>query len=125
MANSTIFVCNSCGYESAKWLGKCPGCGSWNSFVEEKVLKDKAKISKGFANTFSEQSDVKKLNDIVIGQTIRLKTGFDELDRVFGGGIVEGSLDLVGGEPGIGKSTLIMQVCSNLTNYGNVLYVSR
>lgn len=126
MASNTVFFCKECGYESAKWLGKCPGCNSWNSFVEEKVNKSKsAKTAlKGVSSTFSNKSEVKKLKDIVVNESIRLDTGYSELNRVFGGGIVEGSLTLIGGEPGIGKSTLIMQVCHKLSTHGKVLYVS-
>src|SRR5574344_501936 len=126
MATNTVFFCKECGYESAKWLGKCPGCNSWNSFVEEKITKTKSSKSgtKRFSSTFDNRSEVKKLNDIVVGESIRLDTGYGELNRVFGRGIVEGSLTLIGGEPGIGKSTLIMQVCSNLSRHGKVLYVS-
>ncbi len=125
MASNTVFFCKECGYESAKWLGKCPGCNSWNSFVEEKInKKSSSKSSKGYSSTFSNVSTVKKLNDIVVTKEIRLDTGYDELNRVFGGGIVEGSLNLIGGEPGIGKSTLIMQVCSKLAKVGAVLYIS-
>ncbi len=126
MASNTVFFCKECGYESAKWLGKCPGCNSWNSFVEEKVNK-KSSISasnKGFSATFDNKSEVKKLNEIVVQKTVRLSTGYAELDRVLGSGLVEGSLTLIGGEPGIGKSTLIMQVCGNLSKNGKVLYVS-
>lgn len=126
MATNTVFFCKECGYESAKWLGKCPGCNSWNSFVEEKINKSKTtkSNSKGFSSTFSNKSEVKKLKDIVVNESIRLDTGYAELNRVFGGGIVEGSLTLIGGEPGIGKSTLIMQVCHKLSTHGKVLYVS-
>lgn len=125
MASNTVFFCKECGYESAKWLGKCPGCNSWNSFVEEKVnKKSSSKTTGGHNATFSQNNKVKKLNDIVVTKEIRLDTGYEELNRVFGGGIVEGSLNLIGGEPGIGKSTLIMQVCSNLSKYGEVLYIS-
>ena len=126
MATNTVFFCKECGYESAKWLGKCPGCNSWNSFVEEKINKTKSSKSsgKGFSNTFNNKSEVKKLKDIVVSESVRLDTGYTELNRVFGGGIVEGSLTLIGGEPGIGKSTLIMQVCNNLSSHGKVLYVS-
>lgn len=126
MASNTVFFCKECGYESAKWLGKCPGCNSWNSFVEEKINKSKTtkSNSKGFSSTFSNKSEVKKLKDIVVNESIRLDTGYAELNRVFGGGIVEGSLTLIGGEPGIGKSTLIMQVCHKLSTHGKVLYVS-
>ena len=125
MASNTVFFCKECGYESAKWLGKCPGCNSWNSFVEEKKKKKGAsKSTSSHLSTFSKNNVVKKLNDIVVTKEIRIDTGYEELNRVFGGGIVEGSLNLIGGEPGIGKSTLIMQVCSNLADYGKVLYVS-
>ncbi len=127
MASNIVFFCKECGYESAKWLGKCPGCNSWNSFVEEKVQKKSAKASatsRSFSSTFDNKSEVKKLNEIAISKTVRIDTGFEELNRVFGSGIVEGSLTLVGGEPGIGKSTLIMQVCNNLSKSGKVLYVS-
>ncbi|MBO5477711.1 MAG: DNA repair protein RadA [Clostridia bacterium] len=125
MASNTVFFCKECGYESAKWLGKCPGCNSWNSFVEEKVnKKTSSKASTGYSATFSGNSTVKKLKDIVVTKEIRLNTGYEELNRVFGGGIVEGSLNLIGGEPGIGKSTLIMQVCSKLSEIGPVLYIS-
>lgn len=125
MASNTVFFCKECGYESAKWLGKCPGCNSWNSFVEEKVnKKSSSKTSTGYSATFSGNSTVKKLKDIVVTKEIRLNTGYEELNRVFGGGIVEGSLNLIGGEPGIGKSTLIMQVCSKLSEIGPVLYIS-
>ena len=125
MASNTVFFCKECGYESAKWLGRCPGCNNWNTFVEEKVNKKSSSKSSGGRNTtFGGSSTVKKLNDIVVTQEIRLDTGYEELNRVFGGGIVEGSLNLIGGEPGIGKSTLIMQVCAKLANHGKVLYIS-
>ena len=125
MASNTVFFCKECGYESAKWLGRCTGCNNWNTFVEEKVNKKSSSKSSGGRNTtFGGSSTVKKLNDIVVTQEIRLDTGYEELNRVFGGGIVEGSLNLIGGEPGIGKSTLIMQVCAKLANHGKVLYIS-
>ena len=123
MASNVVFFCKECGYEPAKWMGKCPGCNSWNSFVEEKVNK-KATKSGNSRDTFSQRSEVKKLKDIVVTQEVRLDTGYEELNKVFGGGIVEGSLNLIGGEPGIGKSTLIMQVCSKLADIGSVLYIS-
>lgn len=126
MASSTVFFCKECGYESAKWLGKCPGCNNWNSFVEEKISKKttaKAQ-NKGFSNTFNNKSEVKKLNEIKVEKTTRIDTGFAELNRVLGSGIVQGSLTLIGGEPGIGKSTLIMQVCGKLASNGKILYVS-
>ena len=126
MSSNIVFFCKECGYESPKWLGKCPGCNSWNSFVEEKINKTKSlkSTNKVFSSTFNNKSEVKKLKDIVVNESIRIDTGYVELNRVFGGGIVEGSLTLIGGEPGIGKSTLIMQVCHKLSTHGKVLYVS-
>ena len=115
----TVFVCNECGYESAKWLGKCPACNSWNSFFEQKVEKytDKGKEQK--------QSNIPKtLNSYEGKEVSRILTGFNELDRVLGGGLVKGSLVLLGGEPGIGKSTLILQLCDKVKCEGKVLYVS-
>lgn len=118
----TIFLCNNCGYESAKWLGKCPACNEWNSLVEEKIQK---------SNDFTVGNNEKKknnkpmmLNSVEGKETSRVSTGYEELDRVLGGGIVKGSLILVGGEPGIGKSTLILQLCNKITGEGKVLYVS-
>lgn len=126
MASNTVFFCKECGYESAKWLGKCPGCNNWNSFVEEKVSKKSGSKLGGstITSTFHSNSQVKKLNEIKVEQTARIDTGYEELNRVLGSGLVEGSLTLVGGEPGIGKSTLIMQICGNLSLHGKVLYVS-
>ena len=117
--NTTVFVCNECGYESSKWLGKCPACNNWNTFVEEKAItntsgKDKKK----------ERSEPISLNQVEKRATIRIKTGIEELDRVLGGGFVEGSLTLLGGEPGIGKSTLILQICDKIQLDGKILYVS-
>ena len=125
MASNTVFFCKECGYESAKWLGKCPGCNNWNTFVEEKINKKAAKSTgNSITSTFSNRSQVKKLNEIKVEQTARIDTGYEELNRVLGNGLVEGSLTLVGGEPGIGKSTLIMQICGKLAKHGKVLYVS-
>ena len=123
MSTSTVFFCKECGYESSKWLGKCPSCNNWNSFVEEKINK-KSSSGKSVSSVFDNKSEVKKLNEIIVSKTVRIDTGYEELNRVFGGGIVEGSLTLIGGEPGIGKSTLILQVCNNLSKHGTVLYVS-
>lgn len=116
-----IFYCGECGYESAKWLGQCPGCREWNTFVEEPAVKKGSTIIR----TTSDAVTPSVLSDISLETEDRTKTGMEELDRVLGGGIIGGSLMLVGGDPGIGKSTLLLQVCRNLTNYGKkVLYVS-
>ena len=116
----TIYVCQECGYESPKWMGKCPGCGQWNTMVEE--VEDKAEKS-DVINSFT--SKPLKLTDIEITDEERYTTSIEELDRVLGGGIVKGSLILVGGDPGIGKSTLLLQVSRNLALNGKkVLYVS-
>ena len=115
----TVFVCNECGYESAKWLGKCPACNSWNSFFEQKVEK--------YTDKKAEKNKInnpKALNSFQGKEFARTSTGFVEMDRVLGGGLVKGSLTLLGGEPGIGKSTLILQICDKVKGEGKVLYVS-
>ncbi len=118
---ATVFVCNSCGYESGKWLGKCPACNEWNTFVEEKAIT-------GTKGTTKEKNkpkgEIVKLNEVEKKPTTRITTGVGELDRVLGGGFVNGSLTLLGGEPGIGKSTLILQICANVKVDGTILYVS-
>ena len=116
----TVFVCNECGYESAKWLGKCPACNSWNSFFEQKVEKttEAGRVER------KELNVPKALNTYKGEETLRTSTGFAEVDRVLGGGLVKGSLILLGGEPGIGKSTLILQLCDKVKGEGKVLYVS-
>lgn len=116
-----VFYCKECGYESAKWLGQCPGCRQWNTFVEEPAVKKGSTI----VRAASEAAKPSVLSDILLETEDRTKTGMEELDRVLGGGIIGGSLILVGGDPGIGKSTLLLQVCRNLTDAGKkVLYVS-
>lgn len=125
---TTVFFCQSCGYESAKWLGQCPACKEWNTLVEENVVTGKggggAKRTESLAARIHESKPV-KLSGIETEEEIRTSTGMKELDRVLGGGIVAGSLVLVGGDPGIGKSTLLLQVCRNLTDHGKrVLYIS-
>ena len=116
----TIFVCNECGYESVKWLGKCPACNSWNTFFEQKVEK----ITENGVKKLKERNEPKALNSYKGQEVSRTSTGFGELDRVLGGGIVKGSLILLGGEPGIGKSTLILELCDKIKGEGKVLYVS-
>ena len=110
----TIFVCSECGNESPKWLGKCPACNSWNTFYEQKIEKytETNKIEKKINNT------PKPLNSYVGQEANRTSTGYLELDRVLGGGLVKGSLILLGGEPGIGKSTLILQLCEKVQGEG-------
>lgn len=119
--DKTIFVCNECGYESSKWLGKCPACNSWNTFFEQKVIESKNGALKP---NNSKGNSPQKLSSYEAKETLRTSTGFDELDRVLGGGLVKGSLILIGGEPGIGKSTLILQLCDKVQGDGQVLYVS-
>lgn len=119
--NKTVFVCNECGYESGKWLGKCPACNSWNSFFEQKVVESK---NSSLKLEDKKRNVPQKLNSYEAKETFRTSTGFGELDRVLGGGLVKGSLILLGGEPGIGKSTLILQICDKVNGEGKVLYVS-
>lgn len=124
MAKSkTIFVCSECGNESSKWLGKCPACNSWNTFYEQKVVETKSS-GRNASNAEKINNKPQTLNSYQAKETIRTSTGFNELDRVLGGGLVKGSLVLLGGEPGIGKSTLILQICDKIQGEGKVLYVS-
>lgn len=117
----TVFFCSECGHESSKWLGQCPACKSWNTFVEEKQSVTK----KGGAKPRRASASPMNMSEVSIKSEERIPTGIGELDRVLGGGIVTGSLSLVGGDPGIGKSTLLLQVCRNLVNAKRkVLYVS-
>ena len=120
---STAFFCNECGYESSKWMGQCPACKAWNTFVEEPVVKTaQAGRSHGPGRAASEPVSI---GDVSLTDLDRITTGLSELDRVLGGGMVPGSLVLVGGDPGIGKSTLLLQVGRNLSSAGtNVLYIS-
>ncbi len=119
-----IYICTECGYESAKWLGKCPECGSWNTLTEE-IRSEEIKKSVS-AVSFSQvpAASVKSLHQIDSGEEIRHITGIDELDRVLGGGLVPGSVVLLSGDPGIGKSTLLLQMCSPLSKMLRILYVT-
>ena len=121
--SKSVFFCNNCGYESAKWMGQCPACKAWNSLVEEKV--DKKLISSRSGRITRSEAKPVSFDEIDMKEEERTIIGINELDRVLGGGIVAGSLTLVGGDPGIGKSTLLLQVCRKLSNADrNVLYVS-
>ena len=119
----TVFVCSSCGYESAKWLGKCPACNEWNTFYEEKVVSSSNNSSSTNGGNKAKAMPL-KLKEVEGIEVSRTSTGIGELDRVLGGGLVKGSLVLVGGEPGIGKSTLILQLCDKVQGEGKVLYIS-
>lgn len=119
--SKTVFYCKECGYESPKWLGQCPGCREWNTLVEEPVVKTSA----GNVREARQRREPVRLSEVNVTREVRTLTGIGELDRVLGGGIVTGSLVLVGGDPGIGKSTLLLQMCRNLTEKEHsVLYVS-
>jgi DNA repair protein RadA/Sms len=120
----TAYFCQSCGYESAKWLGKCPSCGQWNTFVEEIIEKSTTSVPAWKTETSSRKlSKPSKVDEIQSSVERRILTGDKELDRVLGGGLVEGSLVLIGGEPGIGKSTLMLQLALNLKGK-KLLYIS-
>ncbi len=114
---ASVYTCRECGFTSTKWLGKCTGCGSWNSMYEETVLVNKTERS-------GAPAEIKELSQVVIKEENRISSGIAELDRVLGGGLVEGSLVLVGGDPGIGKSTLILQAAKMFSEKKKVLYVS-
>lgn len=123
---ATVFFCQSCGYEATKWLGQCPGCKQWNTFVEETVQTASKGIGGNVKTKASgERKEPSSLSAIAMQEEERITTHIKELDRVLGGGIVQGSLVLVGGDPGIGKSTLLLQVCKQLSDDGRtVLYIS-
>ncbi|HEP1833081.1 TPA: DNA repair protein RadA [Streptococcus suis] len=117
----TTFVCQSCEYHSPKYLGRCPNCGSWSSFVEEVEV---AEVKNERVSLTGEKTRPMKLNEVSSIQVARTKTDMEEFNRVLGGGVVPGSLVLIGGDPGIGKSTLLLQVSTQLSTIGTVLYVS-
>ena len=118
----TVFYCTECGNETAKWAGRCPACGAWNSIVEQAAPKASA-AGKGRTKALAH-SKAHPIAELQTEQELRFSTGMGELDRVLGGGAVKGSLVLVGGAPGIGKSTLMLQICSQLCRFAKVLYVS-
>ena len=120
----TIFFCQECGFESTKWMGQCPGCKQWNSFVEETISTNMVTAGSRKTSVLSSK-EPSVLSAVSLTKEDRVQIGIEELDRVLGGGIVPGSLTLVGGDPGIGKSTLLLQVCQKLSSQGRkVLYVS-
>ena len=123
MKAKTLFYCTECGNETAKWAGKCPACGAWNTIVEQPELP-KGVGKGGSARVGLTRRRACPVTDLAADEEIRFPTGMGELDRVLGGGAVKGSLVLVGGAPGIGKSTLMLQICSKLCEFSKVLYIS-
>ena len=123
----SIFFCQNCGHEETKWLGQCPACGEWNTFVEERldsgVTKGTTAAARA-ARSAARDAEVLPLTEVTANDDERCETGIRELDRVLGGGIVPGSLVLVGGDPGIGKSTLLLQVCQRMARMKKILYIS-
>ncbi|MBR3644296.1 MAG: AAA family ATPase, partial [Parasporobacterium sp.] len=118
----SVFFCKECGYESSKWMGQCPSCKEWNSFSEEPV---KTNTSAASGKIQKKQGQLSRIQDVSAAAEPRFSTGFAEMDRVLGGGIVQGSLGLLGGDPGIGKSTLLLQACRYGSDNGKkVLYIS-
>ena len=122
MKSKTMFFCTECGNETPKWAGHCSACGAWNSIVEQPEQKKSSKIGKKPLNKTSVK--LENITDLHGDEEIRFSTGMRELDRVLGGGAVKGSLVLVGGAPGIGKSTLMLQICKKLGEQFRVLYIS-
>ena len=123
----TVYICSECGYETPRWLGKCPDCGSWNTLVEQMAaVPAMSQLSeKKFKRAPGGDAEAVRVDEIPDTSAQRRSTGIDELDRVLGGGVVDGSLVLVGGDPGIGKSTLLTQLCANMAKSGaRALYVS-
>ena len=123
----TVYVCSSCSHTSPRWLGKCPSCGTWNSFVEDVIStspEKEQKQSKSTAYSLPRDFSATEFSKLEISEFMRIDTGLSELDRVLGGGLVTGSVVLISGEPGIGKSTLLIQICDSIGKSKRVLYVS-
>ena len=119
----TVFICSNCGYESAKWYGKCPSCNEWGTLIEE-IVRSESKTTKNSVSVIDKGLNILKLDQIDSSTEFRFNTGISELNRVLGGGLVKGSLVLLSGDPGIGKSTLLLQICNYLSKDLSVLYVS-
>ena len=119
----TVFTCNSCGYETPKWLGSCPSCQSWNTFEESVIQKESSQTHKAKLNSLSPVDKPLKLNEIQLDQSHRFNSNIPELDRVLGGGFMPGSFVLLGGDPGIGKSTLTLQIAGKNKEL-SILYCS-
>lgn len=125
MKQKNVYICNDCGYQSAKWMGKCPSCGTWGALEETIVREEKAKpAARAAVSASSTGRAPRRISEIKSDEEVRTVTGIGELDRVLGGGIVRGSLVLVGGDPGIGKSTLLLQICHQLGSSKKILYIS-
>ena len=125
MKTKTAYICRECGYQSPKWMGKCPGCNQWNTMDETIISDKKPTLSQSAATAMGINIPTpKRISEVKVGYETRSSTGMKELDRVLGGGIVKGSLILVGGDPGIGKSTLLLQICENAGKSQKILYVS-
>jgi len=122
----SVYACTACGYETPRWVGRCPGCGAWNTLEESVAAAPEKSPAKMAANQRPGTGAAPmQLKEIPEDETMRVPTGISELDRTLGGGIVEGGLMLIGGDPGIGKSTLLLQACANLAAAGRrVLYIS-
>ena len=116
----TVYVCSSCGAESPKWVGKCPKCNEWNT-MEEEIISAVKTVS---PQTVTRKVTAKTINEITVLNEHRFKTNIPELDRVLGGGLVKGSVSLISGDPGIGKSTILLQICKNIDSNLKLLYVS-
>ncbi|MCL1807977.1 MAG: DNA repair protein RadA [Oscillospiraceae bacterium] len=119
----TAFFCTECGNENAKWMGKCPSCGAWNTLVEQPV-EEKSRTARNAKRTQGATAEVVRLDEVRLAEEVRVSTGLGEADRVLGGGAVSGALYLLSGDPGIGKSTLLMQICGELSRRHKVLYCS-
>ena len=130
MKTKKVFVCTECGNEFPKWMGRCTACGAWNSVVEEtktimpKSSSSSSSSSSSYATATGSLAKPKRLSELSSNDEERIKTGIEEFDRVLGGGIVPGSLILLGGDPGIGKSTILLQMCECLGKSSEILYVS-